>query len=109
MSTEQEIISIYKATGSIKATSKISEVRGQVIRRVLITNGLYTSPMIDKIAELQESGYSLAEIAEYLHKTKSWIICNTPYTKGSYVLTPKSKNAVKIQKSREKKKKEIIL
>lgn len=58
----------------------------------------------EKIADLREEGYTIAKIAEILKLTRGWVITNTPYTKGSYVIGEKSENALKIQKCRGNKK-----
>lgn len=104
MISPEEIIKTYEATSSMKATAKICGIREQVVRRVLITAGTYASPLSEKIADLREEGYTIAEIAEILKLTKGWVITNTPYTKGSYVIGEKTENALKIQKSRNNKK-----
>lgn len=89
MVSHEEIIKTYEATSSMKATAKICEIREQVVRRVLITAGMYTSPLSEKITDLREEGYTIAEIAEILKLTKGWVIPIHPIQKGVTLLAKK--------------------
>lgn len=108
MTIEQQIVDVYEQTQSLRATSKQLNIDWQVVRRVLITHNSYSTPMTTYIADLINSGVTADEIAEKLNVTKSCIISNMPYTKGSYVVGEKSKNAMQIARCRENKKKREV-
>lgn len=103
--TDKEILDTYERTGSMRATAKELHVYTQVIRRVLITHGVYTSPMVEQVEEMASDGKSIDEIAQALHVTRAWVISSTPYTRGSYRIGDKTVNARRIAKCRERKNK----
>lgn len=99
---EIEILKTYESTGSMKATAKELMIDLHLVRRVLITHGAFESKVSEEVAERYEQGESIDDIAKKLHISRSWVISNLPYTKGSYKIGEKSKNALAIAKSREK-------
>lgn len=108
MITAQQIIRTYEQTQSLKITSRQLKIGWQVVRRVLITHDLYSTPLTIRIADLSKSGMTVDEIAEKLNIARSWVISNMPYTKGSYAVGEKTENAIQIAKCRENKKKRKI-
>lgn len=101
--TVQEVLNTYKKIGSIKATAKELEIDYQLVRRILVTYGVYTSQIILKIGDLRNSGKTIDEIAQELHIGRKWVICNLPYTKGSYRIGEKTVNAQKIAEYRKRR------
>ncbi len=97
------LINAYKRNQSIYLTAKESGVSIGVVRKTLITAGIYTSPLVEQISKLSAMGLSEVEIAKKLSLSTSEINANKPYKKGSYLNKSKSVNAVRIKKHREKK------
>lgn len=104
MITAQQIIHAYERTQSLRESSRQLKIGLQVVRRVLITHDLYSTPLTIRIADFSKSGMTVDEIAEKLNIARSWVISNMPYTKGSYAVGEKTKNAIQIAKCRENKK-----
>lgn len=102
MVTEQEIITAYHATGSIRATAKQTGFSAPTVRKILITAGEYASPRTDEIKKLMESGLSVEEIARELNCTISAIHSFLPYSKGCYAVGEKTENAKRIAACRQK-------
>lgn len=64
------IIKTYWQTHSVKKTAEKLGTSVIKVRRVLITEGLWSSATSRKIRELWEKGMSTKEIAEQLHYTE---------------------------------------
>ena len=97
------IIASYKGNGSVKKTAE--ELRTSVIkvRRVLITEGLWSSATSRTIQDLREQGLDTKQIAEKLHYTKKNVQAFSPYTKGAYGAEEKSSYSLQSRKYRERK------
>ena len=81
----QRVIDSYQELGSIIAVRMrlhISEVK---IRRVLITEGLWSSKTSRQIRSLSDKGMTVQEIAETLNTTQKAVEAYMPYRRGSYV------------------------
>lgn len=98
-----DIINIYRQTGSIRATSAASGISHQVVRRVLIEAGEFTSPRAEQIMGLYEQGMSPDEICAELSLARSCVFSYLPYTRGTYLFGPRSINALRIEECRRKK------
>ena len=103
MKTE-EILSAYNKQRSIKAVSRQFHLSEQVVRRILISCGVYWSERAENVTALFQRGKTVKEIAEELQISRTTVFCYIPYEKGSYVLGDKSNNAIRIQKWRQRKK-----
>lgn len=104
MPTIKEIAEIWKQCDSIRETASHFGISQGCVRKALITEGLYSSPIINRIAEFRERGLKPTEIAEQLGVSLSTVNANLPYEKGTYLNPNKTKNALKIRESRERKK-----
>lgn len=100
---KDDIINMYRQTGSIRATSASSGIGHQAVRRVLIEAGEFTSPRAEQIIELYERGMSPDEICAELSLTRSCVFSYLPYTRGAHLFGPRSINAQRIEKCRRKK------
>lgn len=77
----QQVIDDFKITGSVKKTAKkvgTTLVRAQ---RILITEGLWSSPTSEKVATLYSRGKSVSEIAEELFVSEKTVQAYLPYTR----------------------------
>lgn len=88
---------------SIRSIANHLSISGQKVRRVLITLGLYTSPMIQQVNTMAEAGSSVEEIAEALQIGRKAVISMLPYSKGAYNLITPTANAAHLRQWREKK------
>lgn len=78
------IVESYKKTHSVDKTAAELKTSRIKVRRVLITENLWSSDLSRKIAELRKEGKSVKEIAEKLHYSVKNIEAFSPYKRGSY-------------------------
>lgn len=100
-----DIAKSYRKTQSLRATAAETGVSEGVVRKVLITRGVISSPLIERIRELQNAGMPQKDIAELLGVSTSCVNSNSGYIRGTYLDAQKSQNAVKIKAWREQRKK----
>ncbi len=77
----QQVIADYKITGSVKKTAQnvgTTLVRAQ---RILITEGLWSSPTSEKVVGLYARGKTVPEIAEQLFVSEKTVQTYLPYTR----------------------------
>lgn len=106
MTIQEEILRKYHVCQSIKETAATLQVSESVVRKTLVTEGIYLSHTAERIQALAATGMSPHEIALTLKLSKSAVCSNMPYIKCSYLSDEKTINARRIQKSRAKKKAE---
>jgi hypothetical protein len=99
---ETDVLRIYAATKSLKATAKEAGVSEHKARKILVTHGkLEGSEVYDKITEMRGRGLTIPEMAEKLCVSVNYINSYLPYTHGVYKDEP-SANALRIRKCRAK-------
>ncbi len=77
----QQVIADYKITGSVKKTAQnvgTTLVRAQ---RILITEGLWSSPTSERVVALYARGKTVSEIAEELFVSEKTVQAYLPYTR----------------------------
>ena len=77
----QQVIDDFKITGSVNKTAQnvgTTLVRAQ---RILITEGLWSSPTSEKVVALYSQGKSVPEIAEELFVSEKTVQAYLPYTR----------------------------
>ena len=97
------IIASYKRNGSVKKTAEELGTSVIKVRRVLITEGLWSSATSRTIQDLREQGLDTKQIAEKLHNTEKNVQAFSPYTKGAYGAEEKSSYSLQSRKYRERK------
>ena len=102
--TQQQILESYEITQNMFDTARILDVSPQTVKRVLISNGIYPSKRAQQIANLNDLGMNVSDIAEFLKISKDTVRSNLPYTKVGYATGQKSKNAVRVARCRTNKK-----
>ena len=98
-----EIVKRYRACESMKQVARELEVNHGVVRRVLITEGLISDERTEKAIAMRREGASLEEIAEALHVKRNTVFNYIPYPSTCRRDWPKTKNAERIQRCRERK------
>lgn len=98
----QSIIDTYIQTDSVKETAKLLDTYPIKVRRVLITEGLWSSRTSEDIGALWEKGMSVPEIAEALCLSEKNIQSYLPYTRGQYVGENRSNTAIRSSIYRER-------
>lgn len=83
----------------IASNLKISEVK---VRRILITEGLWSSATSEKVLLLHRRGMSAVEIAQELKKPLKTVQAYMPYTRGEYGASEPSDSAKVNKEYREK-------
>ncbi len=81
----QSIIKSYLDTESVKKTAEENGVSVVKVRRVLITEGLWSSRTSDEINHYVSLGKSTEEIARILCTTEKAVQQYLPYTRGLYM------------------------
>lgn len=104
MPKSEDIVKDYLSTGNIKSVALKYDISWKKARKILITEGVYTSKRIKLIQELFMSGMSIEEIAKKLSINPKNVISNLPYTKGRYCENFITENSLKLRKWRMKNK-----
>jgi len=100
--TIEKVVSVYKKTGSISETVLQTEISTTKVRKILITEGLWSSPRSLQIRELSDQGKSSSEIADTLQISTVMVQNYLPYEKGLYDEPQKSDTAIRSEKYRER-------
>ena len=80
----QKIVEDYKKTKNIRGTAKANQVSIVKVRRILITEGLWSSPTSEKVKTLWEQGLTAKEIADKLQIPLKNVQAYIPYSRGAY-------------------------
>ena len=91
----QNIIKVYLQTGSVKETAQRLATYPIKVRRVLLTEGLWSSRTSEAIGALWDQGMTVSEIAEKLCLSEKNIQSYLPYTRGQYGGENRSDTAVR--------------
>ena len=102
--TQQQNLESCEITKNMSETARILDVSPQTVKRVLISNGIFPSKRAQQIANLNDLGRNVSDIAEFLKISEDTVRSNLPYTKGGYATGQKSKNAVRVSRCRDNKK-----
>ena len=102
--TTEDVVAEYRKWESIKETARRLDVSHGVVRKCLITHGLFETPLIREVAELIQAGVPQKEIAEQLGISYSWVNINTPYERGIMITPSQTVNAKRVRECRERKK-----
>lgn len=103
---QDDILRSYRITKSIKRTARELEVSECTVHKALLSAGVISTPLSERIKELIAAGMPQKDIAKLLHTSISQVSKHTLYSKGSYLNDNKSINALRIKKCRERKKSE---
>lgn len=79
MSRYDTILHVYSATQSISKTAEIMGVNEQVVRRCIITAGIYSTDRTDEIARMKTDGMSVSDIMRRTGLCQSAVVANMPY------------------------------
>jgi hypothetical protein len=91
MTLTEKVLHLYDhGVDSLNALAKATEISKQTVRRILITNGRWTS--------------DTSEISERVGISYKMVIAYLPYPKGPRKDWPDTLNAQRIRATREKKK-----
>lgn len=102
VSQYQMIIDAYKENSSIKEIAENLGVSVTKVRRVLITEGLWSSRSSRKVGELHQQGLSTGEIAEQLGISDKAVESYLPYSKGVYGDNNRSGSAARSEAYRDR-------
>lgn len=99
----EEIVKGYNAGMSIKKIAEMSSISEGKIKKLLVTAGVFSNEIYDRIKNMRLEGKSDEEIARHLRLKKSAMAIYTPYQKGIYGLKNPSKNARNLREYRKSK------
>ena len=100
----EEVEKAYELTKDINETAKLLGVSSGKIRKVLITNGLWSNSRSEEVGSLFKEGLSPEEIAKKLNISVKTVNAYLPYSKGDYLGDYRSDNALRIEKMRDNRK-----
>lgn len=100
--TIEKVVSVYEKTGSITETALQMEISTTKVRKILITEGLWSSARSLQIRELADQGKSSSEIAETLEISKTMVQNYLPYEKGLYDEPEKTDTATRSEMYRKR-------
>ncbi len=83
-STYRRIIYAYDELGSVKAVAEKCHASEVTVRRVLITEGLWSSRSSREVAALREQGLSVQEISAAMSVSVKAVEAYMPYSRGMY-------------------------
>lgn len=98
------IVETYRKTESIRETAIQHEMSHQKARKILINEGVYSTPESIKVNELLDEGYTGVEVAEKLGITLGSVYNLAVYRKGEHNSDEPSKSAINARKWRQKNK-----
>lgn len=101
--TTEDVVEEYQKRNSIKDTARRLDVSHGVVRKCLISHGMFETPLTQEIAELIQAGVSQKEIAAQLSISPSWVNVNTSYERGIMITPSHTVNAQRIRECRKKK------
>ena len=101
----EEVVSVYGKTESISETALQTDISTTKVRKILITEGLWSSTRSRQIQELAEQGKSSSEIADILQISSVMVQNYSPYKKGLYDEPEKTGTAIRSGKYRERNRK----
>lgn len=99
-----EIVRCYNAQISIREIAARNNINTHKVIKILVTAGVYSSEVYDRIKDLRIAGKADKEIAKLLGLSKSAMNDYTPYVKGIYNIENTSENAKRIRKFRKSNK-----
>ncbi len=97
----RRIIYAYDDLGSVKSTAEACGASEVTVRRVLITEGLWSSRVSVKVEELRQQGKSVQEIASELCVSVKAVEAYLPYSRGMYGQEP-TDDSVRSKEYRER-------
>ena len=97
---QQTIVRLSEQGVTVKQIAQRTCTSEQKVRRVLITMGLWSSPLSERIHRMHASGKTLDEIAAVLGMTRNNVTSYLPYNKGMYNAEYPTTNALRIRACR---------
>lgn len=79
-----DIVRTYLNNSSIRETAIHHDMSRQKVRKILITEGVYSTPQSIRVNELLASGYTTQEVAEKLSVSVGTVNNLAAYRKGEY-------------------------
>lgn len=79
-----DIVRTYLNNSSIRETAIHHDMSRQKVRKILITEGVYSTPQSIRVNELLVSGYTTQEVAEKLSISVGTVNNLASYRKGEY-------------------------
>lgn len=79
-----DIVRTYLNSSSIRETAIHHNMSRQKVRKILITEGVYSTPQSIRVNELLVSGYTTQEVAEKLSISVGTVNNLSAYRKGEY-------------------------
>lgn len=77
----KHVVELYQNNGSVNETAKTVGIASATVRKILITEGLWSSELGNKISELWQQGLCQEEIADRLVITVKCVQAYLPYSR----------------------------
>lgn len=79
-----DIISVYQEKKTIKGTAKTLKISESKVKKELISAGLISTPISQRVARLAALGYPVAAIAKQTGLSHKTVNVNMPYSRCRY-------------------------
>ena len=93
----------YKTGKTIRKIAKEKELSAVKVRKILITGGVFSSPLSTQIDALNKDGKKPSEIAIILNTTTANVNSYLPYERIIYKMEERSVEAARQQRYRDRK------
>lgn len=103
--TKEQILLVYEKRKSIRQTVIETGLSIGTIRKIVINEGLFSTPTSQLIRNLYEQGLSVKEIMKETGLSRSAVHVYLPYSKGLYNSENPTQNALNVRECRKKEKK----
>ena len=98
----KQVINAYKETSCVSQVSKQVKLSNSKVRKILITEGLFSNRISEQAALLKAHGRTREEIAKILAISVNSVSSYLPYERGQYNLDEKTSDANKSSLYRER-------
>lgn len=98
----EKIVETYRKTESIRETALQHDMSRIKVRKILITEGIYSTPESIKVNDLLNEGFATEEVAEKLGISIGSVNNLSVYRKGERLIDSPTKKAINARKWREK-------
>lgn len=101
--TEERMVQLYQATGSIRAVSLYAGVSYAKARKMLLNAGALCSDRAEEVKALLARGLTEEQAAAQLGISVKALRAYLPYTRGAYFSDTPARNALYIRAWKERK------
>nr|DAE53995.1 MAG TPA: Protein of unknown function (DUF1670) [Bacteriophage sp.] len=84
MNKTQEVLELYRRHKNLRRTAAEAKISPQKTRKILVTAGMYNTPVAVRIREMYSRGYGAEEISRVTGLGIKAVSSYLPYSRGMY-------------------------